>query len=50
MVFWHFPASIFITLFPMAAFIYRAIVEEKMLLEEFGREYEEYRKRTRMFI
>ncbi|MCX8161309.1 MAG: isoprenylcysteine carboxylmethyltransferase family protein [Candidatus Saccharicenans sp.] len=50
LVFQHFPASLFITLFPVAAFVYRAIVEEKMLLEEFGSEYEEYRKRTRMFI
>ncbi len=49
-VFWHFPATVFITLFPIVAFAYRAVVEEKMLLEEFGREYEEYRKRTRMFI
>ncbi len=49
-VFWHVPASLFITLLPAAAFIYRAAVEEKMLLEEFGQEYQEYRKRTRMFI
>ncbi|MGQ9801380.1 MAG: methyltransferase family protein [Candidatus Saccharicenans sp.] len=50
LVFQHFPASLFITIFPAAAFIYRALVEEKMLLEEFGSEYEEYRKKTRMFI
>ncbi len=49
-VFWHFPASLFITIFPLVAFVYRALVEEKVLLKEFGREYEEYRKRTRMFI
>lgn len=49
-VFWHFPASFFVTLFPAAAFIYRAMVEEKMLLEEFGQEYEKYRQKTRMFI
>ena len=50
LVFQHIPASFFITILPAAAFIYRAIVEEKMLLEEFGAEYEEYKKRTRMFI
>ncbi|MGB9905911.1 MAG: methyltransferase family protein [Candidatus Saccharicenans sp.] len=50
LVFQHFPASLFITIFPVVAFVYRAMVEEKMLLEEFGREYEEYRQRTRMFI
>ena len=50
LVFEHFTASLFITLLPAAAFIYRAKVEEKMLLEEFGSEYEEYKKRTRMFI
>lgn len=49
-VFWHFPASLFVTLLPLVAFLYRAIVEEKVMLEEFGQEYEEYRKRTRMFI
>lgn len=50
LVFQHFPASLFITIFPAAAFVYRALVEEKMLLEEFGSEYEEYRKKTRMFV
>lgn len=50
LVFQHFPASLFITIFPVVAFIYRAIVEEKMLLEEFGSEYEKYRKkRTCLF-
>ncbi|MDI6846148.1 MAG: isoprenylcysteine carboxylmethyltransferase family protein [Candidatus Saccharicenans sp.] len=49
-IFQHFPASLFIVLFPAAAFIYRAIVEEKLLIEEFGQEYLEYRKKTRMFV
>lgn len=49
-IFQHFPSSIFIFVFPAAAFVYRAFVEEKKLIEEFGEEYLEYRKRTRMFI
>lgn len=49
-VFQHFPSSLFIFVFPTIAFIYRALVEEKRLIEEFGNEYLEYRRRTRMFI
>lgn len=49
-VFQHFPSSFFIFAFPTIAFIFRAIVEEKKLLEELGEIYLEYRKRTRMFI
>lgn len=48
--FQHFPSSFFIFAFPTIAFIFRAIVEEKKLLEELGEIYLEYRKRTRMFI
>lgn len=50
LVFQHIPSSIFIFVFPTIAFVYRAIVEEKKLIEEFGEEYLEYKKRTRMFI
>lgn len=49
-VFQYVPSSLFIFIFPTIAFVYRAIVEEKKLIEEFGEEYLEYRKRTRMFI
>lgn len=50
LVFQHIPSSLFIFIFPTIAFVYRAIVEEKKLIEEFGEEYLEYKKRTRMFI
>ncbi|MCS7298375.1 MAG: isoprenylcysteine carboxylmethyltransferase family protein [Spirochaetia bacterium] len=49
-VFQHIPSSIFIVLFPTIAFIYRAMVEEKALIKEFGDEYIQYMKETRMFI
>jgi protein-S-isoprenylcysteine O-methyltransferase Ste14 len=49
-VFQHMPASLFIALLPITAFIYRALVEEKILLQEFGQSYAEYKKKTRMFI
>lgn len=49
-LFQHFPSSIYISLFPTIAFVYRAIVEERKLLEEFGEEFLEHKKNTRMFI
>ncbi|MGC9772713.1 Protein-S-isoprenylcysteine O-methyltransferase Ste14 [Fervidobacterium changbaicum] len=49
-VFQHIPSSIFISVFPFLAFLYRAIIEEKKLHGEFGDEFIEYKKRTRMFI
>ncbi|MCS7175785.1 methyltransferase family protein [Pseudothermotoga sp.] len=49
-VFQHVPSSIFIFVFPAIAFVHRALVEEKKLMEEFGEEYLNYRRRTRMFI
>ncbi len=49
-VFEHIPSSLFIFIFPSLAFIYRAIVEEKFLELEFGQEYIEYKKKTKMFI
>ncbi|MCX7653939.1 MAG: isoprenylcysteine carboxylmethyltransferase family protein [Fervidobacterium sp.] len=50
LVFQHIPSSIFVFVFPAIAFVYRAFLEEKKLIEEFGEEYLQYRKRTRMFI
>ncbi|SHN58713.1 methyltransferase family protein [Fervidobacterium gondwanense] len=50
LVFQHIPSSIFISVFPFLAFLYRAILEEKNLHREFGDEFIEYKKRTRMFI
>lgn len=35
---------------PFLAFMYRIKIEEKTLLEEFGKEYVEYRKKTRKLI
>jgi len=49
-VFQHIPSSIFISVFLFLAFLYRAIVEERSLHNEFGDEFIEYKKRTRMFI
>jgi protein-S-isoprenylcysteine O-methyltransferase Ste14 len=49
-VFQHIPASIYISVLPTLAFVYRAFVEEKKLAQEFGDEFIEYKKRTRMFI
>ncbi|MEN3042798.1 MAG: isoprenylcysteine carboxylmethyltransferase family protein [Fervidobacterium sp.] len=50
LIFQHIPSSIFVFAFPAIAFVYRAFLEEKKLIEEFGEEYLQYRKRTRMFI
>lgn len=49
-LFQHFPSSLFISLLPTLAFVYRAIIEEQKLLEEFGEEFMEHKKNTRMFI
>jgi len=49
-VFQHIPASLYISIFPTLAFVYRAFIEERKLIEEFGEEFIEYKKRTRMFI
>jgi len=49
-VFQHIPASIYISVLPTLAFVYRAFVEEQKLVQEFGDEFIEYKKRTRMFI
>ncbi|MCS7241186.1 MAG: isoprenylcysteine carboxylmethyltransferase family protein [Candidatus Caldatribacterium sp.] len=50
LVFWHFPSSLYIFLFPLLGFLYRALLEERKLLEFFGEEYREYMRRTRRFI
>lgn len=43
--------SVFVILFPMSlAFLYRISVEEKVLIDEFGREYLDYSKRTKRLI
>ncbi len=49
-VFQYFPSSFFVVILPLSAFIYRALFEERKLLSEFGSEYLQYKKRTRMFI
>jgi protein-S-isoprenylcysteine O-methyltransferase Ste14 len=49
-VFQHIPSSIYISVLPTLAFVYRAVVEEKKLLEEFGEQFVEYKRRTRMFV
>ncbi len=50
MIFNMLPASFFIFFFPLTAFIYRAVAEEKKLLQVFGKEYEQYMKKTRRFL
>jgi protein-S-isoprenylcysteine O-methyltransferase Ste14 len=49
-VFQHIPSSIFVSLLPTLGFVYRAIMEERKLAEEFGEQFLGYKKRTRMFI
>ncbi len=49
-LFSHIPSSLFIFFLPTTAFVYRAIVEERKMIELFGEEYINYIKRTRMFI
>jgi protein-S-isoprenylcysteine O-methyltransferase Ste14 len=39
-----------VILIPLSAFIHRINVEEKVLLKEFGTQYEEYAKRTKRLI
>ncbi|MEN3202645.1 MAG: isoprenylcysteine carboxylmethyltransferase family protein [Atribacterota bacterium] len=50
LVFWHFPSSLCIFILPLLGFLYRTFLEERKLLELFGKEYESYMKSTRRFI
>jgi len=50
LVFWHLPSSLFIFFLPLFGFLYRALLEERKMLELFGEEYREYMSQTRRFI
>jgi protein-S-isoprenylcysteine O-methyltransferase Ste14 len=50
LVFNHLLSSLVVFLFPFLGFLYRAILEERKLLELFGEEYQEYMSQTRRFI
>lgn len=47
---YHLIGSLFVFVFPTAAFIYRIHMEEKVLIDFFGAEYKQYQKQTKKVI